>query len=137
MPVPKPKPGEVLVKVKAVSLNYRDKLMIENGMGMTPGFPFTPASDLAGEVVALGTGTRRFAVGDRVVSTFIPGWIDGPRPGLAKTPPYVTLGGAYPGVLADYVSFPEDWFSRCAGKPRRRWSVDSSDRRPDGLVCAG
>lgn len=108
-PVPEPKAGEVLVKVGAASLNYRDKLVIETGMGLPLAFPFSPASDLAGSVAAVGSGAKRFAPGDRVISNFIPDWIDGVRPGTARTPPYQTLGGFYPGVLAEYVSFPEDW----------------------------
>jgi NADPH:quinone reductase-like Zn-dependent oxidoreductase len=110
--VPEPKAGEVLVKVGAASLNYRDKLVIETGMGLPLTFPFSPASDLAGTVVALGRGANRFAVGSRVISNFIPDWIDGARPGSARTPHYRTLGGAHPGVLSDYVAFPEDWFAR-------------------------
>ena len=77
VPVPTPGPGQVLVRVAAVSLNYRDKLVIETGMGLDLPFPLTPLSDMAGEVAAVGTGVARFAAGDRVISTFVPGWIDG------------------------------------------------------------
>jgi NADPH:quinone reductase-like Zn-dependent oxidoreductase len=112
VPVPEPKAGEVLVKIGAASLNYRDKLVIETGMGLPIAFPFTPASDLAGTVVATGSGAKRFATGDRVISNFIPDWIDGRRPGTARVPHYQTLGGFYPGVLAQYVAFPEDWLVR-------------------------
>jgi NADPH:quinone reductase-like Zn-dependent oxidoreductase len=109
--VPEPKAGEVLVKVGAVSLNYRDKLVIETGMGLDLPQPFVPASDMAGRVVKLGAGVTRFKVGDRVIGHFMPDWIEGKRPGQADVPPYQTLGGAYQGVLAEYVSFPADWFS--------------------------
>lgn len=108
---PRPAAGEVLVKVAAVSLNYRDKLVIETGFGQPLAFPFTPASDMAGVVEAAGEGSTRFKPGDRVISTFIPGWIDGLNDGTARVPPYRTLGGMRPGVLADYVAFPEDWFT--------------------------
>jgi len=111
VPVPSPKAGEVLVKVGAVSLNYRDKLVIETGMGLDLPKPFIPASDMAGSVVAVGEGVTRFKQGDRVIGHFMPDWIDGKRPGQADVPPYQTLGGAYQGVLAEYVAFPEDWFS--------------------------
>lgn len=111
VPVPSPKAGEVLVKVGAVSLNYRDKLVIETGMGLDLPKPFIPASDMAGSIVAVGEGVTRFKQGDRVVGHFMPDWIDGKRPGQADVPPYQTLGGAYQGVLAEYVAFPEDWFS--------------------------
>lgn len=112
--VPTPTPGtrEILVKVKAVSLNYRDKMVVETGRGLPLKFPFTPASDLAGEVVQLGEGATRFIHGDRVISTVTPDWVDGLRPGTARTPAYQTLGGFYPGVLAEYVAMPEDWFVR-------------------------
>ena len=110
VPLPQPGPGEVLVKVQAVSLNYRDKMVIEGGMPLPLTFPFTPGSDIAGRVEATGPGVTRFREGDRVISTFAPGWLDGPPNGDAETPPYRTLGGTHPGGLADYVAFPEGWF---------------------------
>jgi len=112
VPIPKPRQGEVLVNVAAVALNFRDKMVIENGRGLPLVFPFTPGSDLAGSVVALGEDVTRFNIGDKVISTFTPDWIDGTRPGNARTPHYRTLGGYYPGVLAEYVALPEDWFVR-------------------------
>lgn len=107
--IPTPAPGEVLVKVAAVALNYRDKMVIETGRGLPLAFPFTPGSDLAGDIVALGSGVTRFSTGDRVISSFTPDWIDGQRPGDARTPAYRTLGGYYPGVLAEYVAMPQEW----------------------------
>lgn len=106
-PIPTPGPGEVLVRTRAISLNYRDKLVLENGMGMQLKFPFTPISDLAGEVAAMGDGVTRFSAGDRVISTFIPHWIDGQPFGNAAAPGYPTLGGKYPGVAAEYVVLSE------------------------------
>lgn len=113
-PVPTLKLGEILVRVGAVSLNYRDKLVIETAQsGTLPlAFPFTPGSELAGTVETVAEGITRFAPGDRVISTFHPAWIDGPPLGNGRRPPYGTLAGIYPGVLADYVAFPEDWFVR-------------------------
>jgi NADPH:quinone reductase-like Zn-dependent oxidoreductase len=110
VPIPDPAAGEILVKVGAVGLNYRDKMVVETGRGLPLQFPFTPASDLSGEVVAVGADVSRFAVGDRVISTATPDWIDGLRPGTARTPAYRTLGGFYPGVLAEYIAMPESWF---------------------------
>lgn len=107
--IPVPAPFEVLVKVRAVALNHRDKMVIESGRGLPLQFPFTPCSDMAGEVIALGDGVTRFGVGDQIITTFAPGWIDGRRPGNARTPSYETLGGFYPGVLAEYVALPEGW----------------------------
>jgi NADPH:quinone reductase-like Zn-dependent oxidoreductase len=103
-PVPVAKRGEALVKVKAVSLNYRELLVLDDG-------DYDPAagikvlgSDMAGEVVALGEDVTRVAVGDRVMGNFGGGWIDGPSPQRAPT-----LGGALPGVLAEYVVMPAEW----------------------------
>ncbi|GAB4067611.1 NAD(P)-dependent alcohol dehydrogenase [Ancylobacter sonchi] len=126
---PTPRAGEVLVQVRAASLNYRDKLMIETGMGLALDYPFTPASDLAGTVVATGAGATRFREGERVISTFSPGWIEGRPLGDARRPPYRTLGGTLPGVLAEYVAFPEDWFVRAPA------SLD--DAAASTLPCAG
>lgn len=111
-PVPSPKPGEVLVKVEAAALNYRDKLLVESGLGMAIEFPFTPGSDMAGTVEAIGEGVTRFNRGDRVISTFAPDWLDGPPVGNARAWPTGQLGGELPGVLAEYVSLPQDWFVR-------------------------
>ena len=108
-PMPVPGRNEVLVKVGAVSLNHRDKLVIESGRGLALDFPFTPGSDLAGRIVATGDDVERFAVGHRVISCFTPEWIDGARAGTARTPAYRTLGGFFAGVLAEYVVLPEDW----------------------------
>lgn len=128
-PIPDPGPGEILVRVSAASLNYRDKLVIETGMGLPLSFPFVPASDMAGVVVDAGAATSRFAAGDRVISTFAPGWIDGLNVGTARRPPYVTLGGVKQGVLSEYVAFPEDWL---VAAPQ---SLD--DAEASTLPCAG
>ncbi len=110
-PIPVPGPRDVLVKVRAVALNHRDKMVIESGRGLPLQFPFTPGSDLAGEVISLGEATDRFSVGDRVISCFTPEWIDGTRPGTGRIPAYRTLGGFYPGVLAEYVVLSQEWLT--------------------------
>jgi NADPH:quinone reductase-like Zn-dependent oxidoreductase len=127
-PLPVPGLHEILVNVEAVSLNYRDKMVIETGRGLALGYPFTPGSDLAGTVVALGTGATRFKAGERVISNFTPDWIDGTRPGDANVPSYWTLGGYYPGVLSQYVALPQDWLVRA---PVTLSSVEAST-----LPCA-
>ena len=128
--VPTPARGEVLVRVKAVSLNYRDKLVRETGMGLPIQFPFVPASDMAGVVEAVGEDVTRFSVGDPVISTFHPGWIDGKPPhGTARNPPYRTLGGFYTGVLCEYVALSEDWLVAAPS------SLD--DAEASTLPCAG
>ncbi len=108
VPVPAPGRHEVRIAVAAVALNHRDKMVIESGRGLPLRFPFTPASDLAGTVSACGEGVTRFAIGDQVISTFAPDWIDGRRPGDARNLAYRTLGGFYPGVLAEQVVLSEE-----------------------------
>lgn len=103
---PQPKAGEILVEVEAVSLNFRDGEVAGNGMGVDLAFPFTPASDMAGRVVALGEGVTRFALGDRVISICITGWIDGAPMSWADAP---TQGGPIPGMLSQYVATPAEW----------------------------
>jgi NADPH:quinone reductase-like Zn-dependent oxidoreductase len=88
-------------------LNYRDKLVVETGVGLPLPFPFVPASDMAGVVVGVGAAVSRFATGDRVISTFSPDWIEGLNAGTARRPPYKTLGGVHQGVLSEYVAFPD------------------------------
>ncbi len=127
--IPEPAAGELLVKVGAVSLNYRDGDMIANGMGMSLQWPFTPASDMAGTVVASGPGATRFRDGDRVISTFFPDWIDGKPLGDGRSPSYRSLGGHYPGVLSDYVALPEGWVTAAPA------SLD--DVAASTLPCAG
>lgn len=100
-------PGEVLVRVRAVSLNYRDRLMIENNGYARHGLPFIPCSDLAGIVEAVGEGVTRFDVGDRVINNFNGGWIDGPPPRVDGE--IASFGGPLPGVLAEYVALPAQW----------------------------
>lgn len=123
-PMPEPGPGEVLVRVEAVALNYRDKLMIENGMGMPLAMPFTPASDMCGTVVAAGAGVNRWQVGDRVISTFWAGWTDGVCPAEA-----FPLGGNGPGMLASHVLLNQHW---AAAAPHSLTAVQAST-----LPCAG
>src|SRR5882762_8296552 len=68
MSEPKPGPGQILVQTTAVSLNFRDKLIIEGSYPLPLTYPLVPGSDLAGKVIALGSGVSRFKVGDQVVS---------------------------------------------------------------------
>ena len=116
-PVPQPGPRELLVKVSAVSLNYRDKLIAEGVMLPELTLPHVPASDAVGEVVAVGGEVRRFAPGARVLSHFITDWIEGPVPPVGRVPGDSTadgavyggtLGGPLPGVLAEYILLHEE-----------------------------
>ncbi|EHK54264.1 zinc-dependent alcohol dehydrogenase family protein [Allomesorhizobium alhagi] len=128
--VPTPAEHEILVKVAAVSLNYRDLLLIEDGLGFAAkADPFVPASDAAGVVIAAGTAVTRFKPGERVISTFIPGWIDGPGFGTAREPNYRTLGGAMQGVLSEYIVLDQDWAVKA---PEGLDDIEAST-----LPCAG
>jgi NADPH:quinone reductase-like Zn-dependent oxidoreductase len=103
--VPEPGPNQLLVRVSAVSLNYRDKLTIEGIFFPNLAFPFVPASDASGEVVAIGADVNRFAVGDRVMSHFFSKWIDG----AAGAEEFASsLGGPLAGVLSEYVLLNEE-----------------------------
>lgn len=103
-PMPTPAAGEILVEMRAASLNFRDLLV---PLGRYFGGPvpqdLVPLSDGAGEVVALGAGVSRFKVGDRVCGTFFRNYVDGP-PSKADRP---ALGSPVDGVLAEYVVFNE------------------------------
>jgi len=104
-PVPTPAPGQVLVKMKAATLNYRDLLIVQGGYGSRQKLPLVPVSDGAGEVAAIGAGVTRFKAGDRVIPSFFQGWIAGP-PSEKKF--RTSLGGALDGVLAEYQTFREE-----------------------------
>ncbi len=104
LPTPEPGPGQIRVRVRATSLNFRD-LMISKGIyNPKLKLPRIPLSDGAGEVSAVGAGVTGFQVGDRVVSAFMPGWVDGP-PTDAKV--RSALGGEVDGMLAEEVVLPE------------------------------
>ena len=104
LPQPEPKAGEVLVKVHAVSLNYRDLLMVRGHYNPRMTLPRIPCSDGAGEVVAVGEGVTSVKPGDRVAGIFMQRWLDGP-PSAETTPG--ALGGDIDGMLAEYVVLPQ------------------------------
>ncbi len=102
---PTPGPYEVLVRVKASSLNYRDLMTVEDPEARKLPYPTVPNSDGAGEVVAIGPGVTRFAVGDRVMGCFFQGWVDGP---ITAADMGRALGGTYDGMLAELVALHEN-----------------------------
>jgi NADPH:quinone reductase-like Zn-dependent oxidoreductase len=101
---PSPGPGQVLVRVRAVSLNFRDLLMSRGTYNPKLKLPMVPCSDGAGEVVGVGPGVTRFKSGDRVVAIFMTAWVDGP-PDDEKG--RSALGGGGVGMLAELVVLPE------------------------------
>ncbi|MDE2485822.1 MAG: NAD(P)-dependent alcohol dehydrogenase [Alphaproteobacteria bacterium] len=110
-PDPSPGPGEVLVRMRAVSLNYRDLLMVNGIYGRAPGMggPITPFSDGCGVVEAVGEGVTRVKPGDRVATLFFQGWISGP-PTLAKLS--TSLGFPIPGAGRELATFSQEGVSK-------------------------
>jgi NADPH:quinone reductase-like Zn-dependent oxidoreductase len=98
-PAPAPGPGEVLVRVRAVSLNFRDLMMVKGLYNPKLRLPRIPCSDGAGEVAAVGEGVTAFKPGERVAGIFMQNWLDGPIT-AAKTKG--ALGGDIDGMLAEY-----------------------------------
>jgi NADPH:quinone reductase-like Zn-dependent oxidoreductase len=98
--VPSPGPGQLLVRMRAASINYRDLLVMCGNYSRNLPLPLVPLSDGAGEIAAVGEGVRRWKAGDRVASTFFQDWDGGEiGEGAAKS----ALGGALDGVLSEYV----------------------------------
>jgi NADPH:quinone reductase-like Zn-dependent oxidoreductase len=105
-PVPQPRRGEILVHVRAASLNYRDLAVLVKGYMPKLALPYIPASDGSGEVVAVGEDVTRFKVGDRVVPIYTQGWHAGYPTLELRT--QRTLGGPLPGVLREYIAVPAE-----------------------------
>lgn len=101
---PEIKSNEVLIKIKAASLNYRDYMIAKGVYRVDLNYPIIPLSDGAGEVVEVGDSVTSFRVKDRVAGTFFPYWDAG-----CVTPNrnMKALGGDLNGVLAEYVALPE------------------------------
>jgi len=105
-PVPQARRGEILVRINAVSLNYRDLAILAQAYMPKLKLPYVPASDCCGEVVEVGEGVTRFTAGDRVVPVYTQGWHDGkPTPQQRTTR---TLGAPLSGVLQEYIAVPEE-----------------------------
>jgi len=99
-PEPTPATGEVLVKVRAVSLNYRDLMVTLGHYNPKMALPRIPVSDGAGEVVAVGAGVTHVKTGQRVAGIFLQNWLEG-APTAEKH--RGALGGDVDGMLAEYV----------------------------------
>jgi len=124
--VPVPGPGQVLIRVRATALNFRDLALLTAMMPAPVKPDVVPFSDAAGEVEAVGPGVTRFAPGDRVVSNFFPEWFGG------------NFDGA--GAAAQYSLNLDGWLTEY-----KVVSAESVVRAPDGLsfeqaaalVCSG
>jgi NADPH:quinone reductase-like Zn-dependent oxidoreductase len=105
-PDPKPGRGEVLLKMEAASLNFRDTVLVRRGYGRFSGeLPLVPISDGAGRVVAVGEGVTRVKVGDLVCPIFCQGWITGL---IRERNRGGVLGGPRDGVMQEYMVLSEE-----------------------------
>jgi NADPH:quinone reductase-like Zn-dependent oxidoreductase len=104
-PLPQPGDHDVVVGMKAASLNYRDLVVVRGKYDRIPVQGRVPLSDGAGEVIAIGPAVTKFKVGDRVAGCFFQGWSAGRfKPEMHRT----ALGGSIDGVLAEQVRFHEE-----------------------------
>src|SRR5882724_9463909 len=97
-------PGMVLIKVHAVSLNYRDLMIVKGLYEPKMQLPRIPCSDGAGEVAATGAGVTRVKTGDRVIGSFMQDWVCGE---ITADKARSALGGNIDGTLAEYVLLDE------------------------------
>ncbi len=104
-PESQPMAGQVLLKMRAASLNYRDLLTVKGAYNSKQKLPLIPLSDGVGEVVAVGEGVTRVKIGDRVAGIFMQKWVAGE---FSAEKSNSALGGAIDGVLAEYVMLHED-----------------------------
>ncbi|MBV8587342.1 MAG: NAD(P)-dependent alcohol dehydrogenase [Verrucomicrobia bacterium] len=128
-PEPKLAPNEVLVRMRAASLNYRDLIVLRGQYTRDPAPGRIPLSDGAGEVVEVGSAVSEFKVGDHVIGCFFRDWDAGQfRPAHHRT----ALGGPVDGVLAEYVAFPEHGLVRSPAS----YSFDDSATLPCAALTA-
>ncbi|MEO8558208.1 MAG: NAD(P)-dependent alcohol dehydrogenase [Rhodospirillales bacterium] len=102
---PKPGANQVLVKLRAASLNYRDYLMVSGAYDRRQALPLVPVSDGAGEIVEIGPGVTRVKVGDRVCPIFRQNWIAGPYRAEVRS---TSLGGPHDGAMMDLMVLNEE-----------------------------
>ncbi|MEC7947932.1 MAG: NAD(P)-dependent alcohol dehydrogenase [Myxococcota bacterium] len=125
-PSPVPGPGQILLRMRAASLNYRDLLMIRGHYNPRQPLPLVPCSDGVGEVIGVGPDVTRFSVGDRACPIFAQAWLGGP-PDVAAS--RSTLGGPVDGTLQERMVVHE----HAAVRP----PTHLSDEEAACLPCAG
>jgi NADPH:quinone reductase-like Zn-dependent oxidoreductase len=148
-PVPAAGSHDIRVRIRAVSLNYRDLTTARGAAARPRPKPLVAASDGAGEVVAVGEAVTRFRVGDRVAGLFFPTWLDGE---LTAAHHKAALGGSIDGMLAEevvldehawvsipsHLSFEEAATLPCAGVTAYNALFEAANLRPgDTLLVQG
>ncbi|NDZ18960.1 alcohol dehydrogenase [Variovorax sp. WS11] len=142
--IPTPGPGEVLVHVRASSLNYRDVIILDGNYFMPVPAGRIPLSDGAGEVVAIGPEVTSLSVGDRVTNSFLPEWIDGPYTGKSTQysadvdgwlTDYLVVAARALVRIPDSLSFDEAATLPCAGVTA--WSAVKGVRPGDTVLTLG
>jgi NADPH:quinone reductase-like Zn-dependent oxidoreductase len=106
---PEPGDNDVLVRMNADSLNYRDWLIANGTYRFPVRYPLVPLSDGAGEIVAVGRSVTRWRAGDRVVTSFFSDWVGGAQTSERAA---TALGGAVDGVLSECVVLPAHGVAR-------------------------
>jgi NADPH:quinone reductase-like Zn-dependent oxidoreductase len=125
-PDPAPGPGQVVVRLAAASLNYRDLLTVQGVYNPRQGLPLIPLSDGVGRVEAVGAGVRRVKAGERVAASFFPRWTCGePSREVLRD----TLGGPLDGTLCEQMLLPESGVVRVP--------EHLSDEEAATLPCSG
>jgi NADPH:quinone reductase-like Zn-dependent oxidoreductase len=124
-PEPKPRRGEVVIRMRAASLNYRDTDMVAGTYPFKFPLPLVPLSDGVGEVVAIGEGVTRAKVRDRVLGTFWQSWLGGD---FDQTENIGQLGGDLDGMLQEYVRLDQEGLVRAP--------EHLSDEEASTLPCA-
>ena len=124
-PDPEPGAGEVLLRMRAASLNFRDLRMVKGQYNPKQPLPLIPCSDGVGEVTAVGPGVTRVAMGDRVAPIFNQAWLGGPP---TRQRVRATLGGPLDGTLAQQMVLSEQGVVKVPGH--------LSDEEAASLPCA-
>jgi NADPH:quinone reductase-like Zn-dependent oxidoreductase len=107
--MPRPGVGEVLIRLTAASLNYRDYMVVKGVYNPKLKRPIVPLSDGAGVVEEIGSGVSQFKKGDRVAACFMQRWIDGR---VTREKGASSLGGGIDGVLRQFAVFSEEGLVR-------------------------
>ncbi|MGW6700440.1 zinc-dependent alcohol dehydrogenase family protein [Nocardia sp. NPDC055049] len=102
---PEPGPRQVLIRVRAASVNRRDLMLMDGTYPLPATAGIIPLSDGVGEVIALGPGVTRAGIGDRITASYFVHWVDGPQTLATAAEQY---GANYDGFLATYALVEED-----------------------------